>query len=117
MWYEYRCGYCGRLYETQEFRRIGEQLELCGENERYFCRGALIRIVSLPQVTPADAAPYFNHSVGQMVTSTRDFEEKLRIGSEKASEESGIEHRYVPLYPAEGRKHVERVGGDYAIPE
>lgn len=106
MWYEYRCDTCETILETQTFSRIGQSLCPCG-----LCGGSLIRIVSLPQVTPATGEPYFNHSVGAMVTSNRDFEEKLRVGGLQQEERTGIPTRHVPVYPDEGRKMLEQING------
>lgn len=112
MWYEYRCDECGRVHETQTFKRIGQRLGSCN------CGGLLVRIVSMPQVTPASADPYFNHTVGAVVKSNADFEEKLRIGGDQQAERTGVETRYTPVYPDEGRKMLEQINGpNVELPE
>lgn len=100
MLYEFVCEDCGLGYESFEFRGIGRYLRDCE------CGGRVLRCVSRMQVAPV-IAPYFNHSVGAYVKSTRDFEEKLRIGAEVQSERLGLEHRYTPMYPSEARAHAE----------
>lgn len=103
MWYEYRCRECGGVHETQRFTKLGRALDdrLCE------CGGELLRICSVPQTTPPPAEPYWNYTVGDYVTSTRDFEEKLRIGGERMTERLGYEQKFTPVYPSEKRAYVE----------
>lgn len=102
MLYEYVCDNCSAGFESLTFHRIGEPLGLC-----HCCgSGDLIRCVSHLQVAPV-VTPYFNHSVGAVVTSNKDFEEKLRVGAELQSERLGIQHNYTPMYPSEARAYAE----------
>jgi hypothetical protein len=103
MWYEYRCEVCGQTHETQEFRRIGTMLCGCP------CGGRVLRIVSMPQVAPASPDAYFNYSIGEVCTSTKDFETKLALNARKATDKDGIPRQFSPVYPAEGRAHAESV--------
>jgi hypothetical protein len=103
MWYEYRCDNCGLAYETQTFTRLGRTLDdrLCE------CGGDLLRIASNLQCATATPEPYWNYTVGDYVTSSRDFEEKLRIGAEKMTERLGYEQHFTPVYPDEKKSYVE----------
>lgn len=107
MLYEYRCDRCELAYESLTFRKIGQVLDECPTA----CGGELVRIVSLFNVTP-DIEPYYNYTVGDYVTSTKDFEEKLRIGAEQQSERTGTLHEYTPVYPSEAKKHHETVASN-----
>ena len=104
MFYEYRCGYCGNIHESQTFARIGEVFP----NFPCECGNSLIRIVSVPNTTPVSVnRTYFNHTVGDYVTGTKDFERKLREGQRKQSERLGYDQSYVPVYPSEARAYNE----------
>jgi hypothetical protein len=104
MFYEYACNKCGLAYETQTFARIGEAIP----DRTCECGGDLIRAVSLFNCTPvALNTPYFNHTVGEYVTGTRDFERKLRDGQRRMSERLGYEQSFAPIYPSERQHHVE----------
>lgn len=105
MIYEYVCDSCALVTDSLVFRRIGEVLDVCE------CGGLQIRMVSHLQVVPV-IQPYFNHSVGQIVTSNKDFEEKLRVGSIEQSERLNLPHNYQPLYPSEARAHAESTAPD-----
>jgi hypothetical protein len=91
------------VYETQEFRGIGEILSGCGPQ----CNGTLIRIVSMPQVAPPSPDAYFNYTIGEVCTGTRDFEAKLALNARKMTDADGIERNFQPVYPEEGRKMAE----------
>lgn len=108
MLYEYLCDSCGLGIESLSFRKIGQVLDDCPESD---CDGELVRCVSLFNVTPV-IQPYFNHTVGDYVTSTRDFEEKLRVGAEKQTERTGTQHTYTPVYPSESKAHQEKVANN-----
>src|SRR5215468_7168476 len=102
MWYEYRCDACGAAYETQYFTGIGRTLV----DVRCVCGGNYVRIVSLPQVSPASPDAYWNYTTGSVVTSNRDFEQQLRIGAEQMSERLGYEQRFTPVYPSEKKAYT-----------
>lgn len=106
MWYEYRCD-CGLVHEYQAFERIGSTLP----GVSCSCGGDLIRIVSVPNVTPQQDG-YFNHTVGQFVTSTKDFERKLKDGQRRMSERLGYEQSFTPVYPSERKSYVESHASD-----
>lgn len=107
MFYEYRCNICGGGYETQTFTKLGGALHdrLCE------CGGDFIRICSIPQVS-TDQPGYWNYTVGDYVTSTKDFEQKLRVGSERMSERLGYEQRFTPVYPSEKKAYNEKTAGN-----
>ena len=109
MFYEYRCDDCGLGYELQAFTRIGG---VCSA-QSCECGGDLIRHVSLFNCTPTQE-PYFNHTVGSVVNSTKDFEHKLQEGSKHMSERLGYDQKYTPVYPSEGRAKVEREANTYS---
>jgi hypothetical protein len=108
MFYEYICDECSLTYESQTFRKIGCVLSDCFDIN---CDGELVRIVSIFNVS-TDGEPYYNHTVGQMVTSNKDFERKLRIGAEQQSERTGTLHTYTPVYPDEAKRHHEKVASN-----
>lgn len=107
MFYEYRCNVCGGIYETQTFCQLGRTLDdrLCE------CGGQLLRICSVPQVS-TDQDGYWNYTVGSYVTSTRDFEQKLRVGAERMSERLGYEQKFAPVYPSEKKAYNEQTAGN-----
>ena len=108
MWYEYRCNNCGSDYETQQFATIGRKLvDESNTDVLCYCGGNYIRIVSLPQVSPASPDAYWNYTTGSVVSSNRDFEQQLRIGAERMSERLGYEQRFTPVYPSEKRAYTE----------
>ena len=49
----------------------------CPDHEQYAQRRWVVN------TTPSGFQPHFNHSIGQYVTSSRDFDEKLKIASEQ----------------------------------
>lgn len=104
MLYEYRCDLCGGAYESQTFARIGTAIpdRACG------CGGDLVRTVSLFNCTPvALNTTYFNYTVGEYVTGSRDFERKLHEGQRRMSERLGYDQTYTPIYPSERQHYVE----------
>lgn len=104
MFYEYSCDKCGCGYESQTFVRIGEAIP----DRTCECGGDLIRAVSLFNCTPvALNTPVFNHTVGDYVTGSRDFERKLHEGQQRMSERLGYDQKFTPMYPAEHKHHVE----------
>lgn len=108
MFYEYRCDGCGGSYETQTFTKLGRALHdrLCE------CGGDFIRVCSIPQVGPAAPDAYWNYTVGDYVTSTKDFEQKLRVGSERMSERLGYEQKFTPVYPSEKKAYNEKAASN-----
>jgi hypothetical protein len=99
MLYDYICEDCEIAYSSPTFQKIGDLLDgaRCAE-----CNGNLVRAVSLFNATPVSCSqPYFNYAVGDYVTSTSDFEHKLREGAKRQSERLGYDQNYVPVYPAE----------------
>lgn len=104
-WYEYACEQCGLVIETQTFAKIGRPLPgaFCK------CGGEYLRMVSLFSATPTPE-PYFNYSLGETVTSDRDFKQKAKIASEKQSEYTGIQHDYQPISPGELASETTRLG-------
>jgi hypothetical protein len=71
------------------------------------CQGALVRIVSMPQVAPPSPDAYFNHTIGEVCKGSRDFEQKLALNARKMTDKDGIERNFQPIYPDEGRKMAE----------
>lgn len=104
MFYEYLCDGCGIGYESQTFTRIGEAIP----DRTCECGGDLIRAVSLFNATPiALSTTYFNHTVGDYVTGSRDFERKLREGQYRMSERLGYDQSFAPIYPSERQAYCE----------
>jgi hypothetical protein len=81
--YEHHCSTCERTFVTNNIREgncpLGHR-----RVRRQFSPPAIHRTIGT----------HFNHSVGEVVSNERDFKEKLKIGAEQASEDTGIEHRY-----------------------
>jgi hypothetical protein len=104
MFYEFLCDQCGLGYESQTFVRIGAAIP----DRTCECGGDLIRAVSLFNATPvALSTPVFNHTVGDYVTGSKDFERKLREGQHRMSERLGYEQSFAPMYPSEHKSYVE----------
>lgn len=87
--YEYRCPQCGT---TVPSARRGDRLQ-------QICRGCgntpLHRVFGFS--APAMVQEHYNNTLGRNVSGMRDFKEGLKIASDQATAETGIEHNYKPL--------------------
>lgn len=75
MIYVYRCRECQTVIELPA-RADSTTCPACG------CRAG--RDYSSVQFNQAAVKPHFNHAVGDWVTSSRDFDEKLKMAGERA---------------------------------
>lgn len=97
--YEYKCPDCG--YREMSYER-GDVLHIrrpaqpvrgclrCGQYDKPFKR-------VFGFSSPAMLHDHFNNTLGRGVSGMRDFREGLKIASDRATMETGIEHNYKPL--------------------
>lgn len=112
MFYEYVCQNCGNIHESQTFARVGEVFP----NFPCECGSDLIRAVSIPNTTPiAIGETYYNYTVGDYVTGTKDFERKLREGQHRMSERLGYDQSFAPIYPSERKAHTESTASNDGV--
>lgn len=96
------------------------------------CGGILRRDYSFSFKMPME--DHFNHAVGKYVSSERKLKDEFKAASDAASEQTGTEHRFVPVDPRDrtGLKvtdegldtqtkawesHGLKVGQTYALPK
>lgn len=86
--YSWKCKGCGRTYDLP--RRTLLDSDSCS------CGGTLRRDYSTVQLGGNPSfQPHFNHAVGQVVNSDKEFRDALKRGGEKAGSE------FVPVYPGD----------------
>jgi hypothetical protein len=85
--YEYKCPEC-KLISTKTENDLQLPCSVCGYH-------SLKRLFSF-MIKPSMPAHY-NQSVGRYVTGERDFKDELKRASDRATEETGIPHSYVPV--------------------
>lgn len=102
--YEFRCRTCGRGFESQVNQTSNC---ICGDVQKRVYSFATVGVTQPFQ-------PHFNNSVGQVVHSQRDFEDKLKVASEKQSVRTGAEHRYVPVDSRDIKPHTDEGMEDQA---
>lgn len=64
------------------------------------CGEVMRRVFTAPALA-VGWVPHFSHTVGQYVSSRREFDAALSRGSDEASERTGMEHRYRAIDPEE----------------
>lgn len=90
MIYEYKCPRCyHRVTSTQRGDRLAARCSKCGDG------GPLHRVFSV-NMKPM-MHEHFNDTLGAPISDFNRFKTELRIKGEKATEETGIEHRYAPV--------------------
>lgn len=101
MRYDYKCQNCGAEMDDDSFRPIGSphpsrKCPLCGGVFlRAICRVSIQRGMDWG----GSFQPHFNQTVGEPVTSLRDFHEKLAAKARANTEATGIEHVYTTTDP------------------
>lgn len=87
--YEYKCPQCNtRVPSTERGDRLQQICRGCGNTP-------LHRVFGF--TAPAMMQEHFNNTLGRNVHGMRDFTEGLKLASERATLETGIEHNYKPL--------------------
>ena len=99
-YYSYLCEGCGNEQISETFARLGVPLAtrcpVCGNLlRRAVCSVGIYRGMEM------GFEPHFNNTVGEPVTSMRDFREKLKLKAIANTEATGIEHTYVTTDPRE----------------
>jgi putative FmdB family regulatory protein len=93
--YEYKCRNCGNIDSTLTHR--GDSMGACPRCQD----GQLTRLFSIAVQRPMHE--HFNHTVGQVVSSNRQFDNLLKQKSDEATERTGIEHRFVRHDPGDAK--------------
>jgi len=87
--YEYRCPKCRALTtSTHRGDRLHEPCGACGHSPLHRKFSVAVK----PMMHE-----HFNKAVGKPISSMRQFKDELKAASEKATEETGIPHNYVPV--------------------
>jgi putative FmdB family regulatory protein len=116
--YEYKCRSCGRIESTIVHR--GDVLRDCD----HCVGGRFTRLFSIAVQRPMHE--HFNPTVGQVVSSNRQFDDLLKQKSDEATERTGIEHRFVRHDPGDakaigvtdaGLDHSNKVRRAQGLPE
>lgn len=94
MIYEWKCRSCGVVIENDIADSSTRVICSCGSEMKRLYTSVQINASSPFQ-------PHFNHSVGEFVSSRRDFENQLKRKSEQQSERTGIDHNYQPVLPGD----------------
>jgi hypothetical protein len=93
MIYEYRCADCASLTEHHRYAPVGttpgHPCPICG--------GRLTRVYSNFTHHRTTFETHFNHTVGHVVGSHRQFADDLKMASDAESARTGQEHSYVPV--------------------
>jgi hypothetical protein len=93
--YGYRCRTCGVTRDST--RR--DDVAPCP------CGGLSSRDFSSVQFGAASFTPHFNHSVGAVVNSDREFDDLLKRRSEENSLATGADHSYTRIDPGDLPSH------------
>lgn len=93
MLYSFLCDECGQEHHATDFVPVGIPHPIY-DCER--CGGMLRRAITGVNVV-VSMQPHFNPTVGKPISSERQFRDELRRQSDIASENTGTEHRYVPV--------------------
>jgi hypothetical protein len=105
-YYDYLCRSCGYATNDELFLRVGE----AHPGACPMCHGVLVRAVCRVSISRGmdwggTFQPHFNQTVGQPVTSLRDFHAKLAAKARENTEATGIEHTYVTTDPRDRDTH------------
>lgn len=91
--YSYVCDHCGTDSYQDEFRPIGK---LAHNATCPLCGGLLRRAAGLPAFKHG-MEEHFNVAVGRPIHSDAQFRSELARKSDQMSEQTGMDHRYVPV--------------------
>lgn len=87
--YEYKCRSCeGRVRSDERGDRLDYPHANCDNR-------TLVRVFGFSHKPSME--PHWNNAVGAPVSSMHQFKELLKIKSEEATAQTGIEHRFAPL--------------------
>jgi hypothetical protein len=92
--YEYKCRMCGQIESTTRHR--GDRMGDCTNPD---CSGSLTRLFSVSVQRPLHE--HWNPTVNAVVSSNAQFDDMLKRKSDEATENTGIEHRFVRHDPAD----------------
>src|SRR4051812_21564319 len=90
--FSYKCVDCGYLFDLT----VNDPPVVCVR-----CDGWAKRDYSTVQLSRPTFVPHFNHTVGEHVSSSRDFDNALKRKSEEQSERTGMDHSYARLDPGD----------------
>lgn len=103
--YQYICDYCGADYRSnQRADDLGACLSYVPDflaNQGIPCQGTLRRKWSFSTSIPFKE--HFNSSAGQHISSRTQHADILKRASEIETLKSGVEHKYVPVDPADAK--------------
>lgn len=94
--YEYKCPVCGTHVNAQQRNdRLYKMCAVCHREQSH------VRVFSFSVAIPFKE--HFNASAGQHVSSRVQHADILKAASEVETAKSGVEHKYVPVDPADAK--------------
>lgn len=106
--YLYRCRTCGEELTLDQPGDDAGPCGWCASDAEYVDDGPLLKRVWQVQFTSV-MQEHFNPSVGKPISDRRQMDRELALASERATEKSGIPHRFVQT---DGREAAQAAGID-----